>query len=59
LLGNLRSTSVLSRAALSERHQAFEAALSDALLACDPSGRYAETVRFGYSLARKPEVVSQ
>lgn len=54
LLGNLRSTSVLSRAALGERHQAFEAALTSALLAHDPSGRYAETVRFGYTVARKP-----
>jgi SAM-dependent methyltransferase len=53
LLGNLRSTSVLSRAALSERHAAFEAALSEALLACDPSGQYAETVQFGYTIARK------
>jgi len=59
LLGNLRSTSVLSRAALGDRHEAFEAALTSALLAHDPSGRYAETVRFGYTLARKPEVVSQ
>jgi SAM-dependent methyltransferase len=56
LLGNLRSTSVLSRAALGERHAAFEAALSAALLAYDPAGRYAETVRYGYTVARKPEV---
>ena len=55
LLGNLRSTSVLSRAALGDRHAAFEAALSAALLAYDRSGRYAETVRFGYTVARKPE----
>jgi hypothetical protein len=54
LLGYLRSTSVLSRAALGERHAAFEAALSSALLAYDPSGRYGETVRFGYTVARKP-----
>lgn len=57
LLGNLRSTSVLSRAALGERHAAFEAALTAALLAYDPSGRYAETVRFGYTVARKPDLV--
>jgi len=56
LLGNLRSTSFLSRAALGDRHQAFEAALTTALLAYDPSGRYAETVRFGYTVARRPEV---
>jgi 2-polyprenyl-3-methyl-5-hydroxy-6-metoxy-1,4-benzoquinol methylase len=54
LLGNLRSTSVLSRRALGERHAAFEARLSAGLLAHDPTGRYAETVRFGYTLARKP-----
>jgi len=54
LLGNLRSTSVLSRRALGQRHAAFEARLSAGLLAHDPIGRYAETVRFGYTLARKP-----
>jgi len=54
LLGNLRSTSTLSRAALADRHAAFEAALTAALLAYDPSGRYAETVGCGYTLARKP-----
>jgi SAM-dependent methyltransferase len=59
LLGNLRSTSVLSRAALGDRHQAFEAALGDALLAHDPSGRYAETARFGYTLALKQDTISQ
>lgn len=59
LLGNLRSTSVLSRAALGERHEAFEAALTSALLAHDPSGRYAETIRFGYTLARKPDAAAR
>lgn len=54
LLGNLRSTSVLSRAALGEHHAAFEADLTRALLAFDPTGRYAETVRFGYTIAHKP-----
>jgi SAM-dependent methyltransferase len=54
LLGFQRSTSVASRFALGERHAAFEAALTDALLACDASGRYAETASFGYTLARKP-----
>jgi SAM-dependent methyltransferase len=57
LLGNLRSTSVLSRAALGERHAEFEAALTAALLAYEPSGRFAETIRFGYTVARKPDVV--
>jgi SAM-dependent methyltransferase len=55
LLGFLRSTSVLSRAALGPRHGPFEAALSAALLAFDPSARYAETIRYGYTLARKPD----
>jgi SAM-dependent methyltransferase len=54
LLGNLRSTSVLSRQALGARHAAFEAALSEALLAYDPSGRYPETVGCGYTFARRP-----
>lgn len=54
LLGFQRSTSTASRRALGERHAAFEAALTDALLAYDPSGRYAETASFGYTLARKP-----
>lgn len=54
LLGNLRSTSVLSRAALGERHAAFEADLTAALLAFDPAGRYAEHVSCDYTLARKP-----
>ena len=58
LLGNLRSTSILSRAALGDRHRAFETALTTALLACDPSRRYAETVRFGYTVARKPGKIS-
>ena len=59
LLGNLRSTSVLSRAALGERHAKFEAAMTAALLAYDPSARYAETVRFGYTVARKPDIVPE
>jgi ubiquinone/menaquinone biosynthesis C-methylase UbiE len=54
LLGNLRSTSVLSRHALGKRHAAFEAELTAALTAHDPSGRYAETLDCGYTLARRP-----
>jgi len=54
LLGYLRSTSVASRAALGERHDAFEAGLTAALLAFDGSGRYREIVGSGYTLARKP-----
>jgi len=54
LLGYLRSTSFASRAALGERHGAFEADLTAALLAYDGSGRYPEFVGNGYTLARKP-----
>jgi 2-polyprenyl-3-methyl-5-hydroxy-6-metoxy-1,4-benzoquinol methylase len=54
LLGNLRSTSFASRAALGDRHAAFEADLTAALLAFDPSGRYPEVLGSGYTLARKP-----
>jgi ubiquinone/menaquinone biosynthesis C-methylase UbiE len=58
LLGNLRSTSVLSRSALGERHAAFEAQLTEALLAYDPTGRYAETIDGGYTIAHKPAGLS-
>jgi len=54
LLGYLRSTSFASRAALGERHDAFEADLTAALLAFDASGSYPEIVGNGYTLARKP-----
>ena len=54
LLGYLRSTSFASRAALGDRHGAFEADLTAALLACDSSGRYPEVIGSGYTLARKP-----
>jgi SAM-dependent methyltransferase len=53
LLGYLRSTSFASRAALGERHGAFEADLTAALLAYDGSGRYPEILGSGYTLARK------
>lgn len=54
LLGYLRSTSFASRAALGERHGAFEADLTAALLAYDGSGHYPESLGSGYTLARKP-----
>jgi SAM-dependent methyltransferase len=54
LQGFLRSTSVLSRHALGARHPAFEAALRGALLTAEPSGRYRETLSFGYTMGRKP-----
>ena len=53
LLGNARSTSTISRRALGARHRAFEAALTEALFAHDPSGRYPETIRCGYTIARR------
>jgi SAM-dependent methyltransferase len=53
LLGNARSMSFLSPRALGARHAAFEAALGRALGACEPSGRYAETIGCGYTIARK------
>ncbi|HEY2708096.1 MAG TPA: class I SAM-dependent methyltransferase [Caulobacteraceae bacterium] len=54
LLGNARSNSTLSRRALGDRHAAFEAALTEALLAYDPSGRYVEAFGWGYTIARRP-----
>lgn len=54
LLGNLRSTSVLSYAALGSRQREFETRLTQSLLTYDPAGRYVENVRFGYTIARKP-----
>lgn len=53
LLGNARSNSTLSRRALGDRHAAFEAALTQALLAFDPSGRYREEIDCGYTFARR------
>ncbi len=54
LLGNARSNSTLSPRALGERHADFEAALTGALLAYDPAGRYREALGCGYTFARRP-----
>lgn len=54
ILGNLRSTSRLSRQALGLEAEQFESDLRRELLAHDSSGRYPETLRFAYSLLRKP-----
>jgi SAM-dependent methyltransferase len=54
LLGYARSNSTLSPRALGGRHAAFEAALTKALLAADPSGRYREEINWGYTFARRP-----
>ena len=54
ILGNLHSTSNLSRRALGNEAERFDADVQRALLSFDSSGRYPETLRFGYSLFRKP-----
>jgi len=54
VLGNLRSTARFSRRALGHDVERFDAEVRDALLAFDASGRYPETLRFGYSLFRRP-----
>ena len=54
ILGNLHSTSNLSTRALGDEARRFDVDMQRALLAYDASGRYTETLRFGYSLFRKP-----
>ena len=54
IIGNLYSTSGYSRRALGDRTTEFERAIEKALLAHDGSGRYEETMRFAYTLARRP-----
>lgn len=49
IIGYLRSTSVASARILGDKAEAFDAALTAALLAHDPSGRYGEQIRFGYT----------
>lgn len=55
ILGNFRSTARLSRRSLGDRAERFDADVRRALLAFDSSGRYPETLRFGYSLFRTPQ----
>ena len=55
ILGNFRSTARLSRRVLGDRAERFDADVRHALLAFDSSGRYPETLRFGYSLFRTPQ----
>ena len=55
ILGNFRSTARLSRRVLGDRAVRFDADVRRALLAFDSSGRYPETLRFGYSLFKTPE----
>jgi SAM-dependent methyltransferase len=54
IVGYLRSTSVASARILGGKAADFDAALAAALLAHDPSGAYAEQIRFGYTLGRAP-----
>ncbi len=54
ILGNLHSTSNLSRRALGLTVERFDPDVRHELLAYDSSGRYPETLRFGYSLFSKP-----
>ena len=54
ILGNLRSTSRLSIRVLDNEAERFDAEVRRALIAHDSSGRYPETLRFGYSLFRSP-----
>ena len=55
VLGNLHSTSKLLEARCwAIRPKRFDADVRRALLAYDTTGRYPETLRFGYSLFRKP-----
>ena len=54
IIGNLYSTSFYSKKVLGDNAAAFEADLRAALLAHDPSGTYRETLRFGYTIGRKP-----
>ena len=54
ILGNLHSTARFSRQALGDRAERFDRDVRRALLAFDSTGRYPETLRFGYSLFRTP-----
>ena len=54
IIGNLYSMSLCSKKVLGGNAAAFEAELKAALLAHDPSEHYHETMRFGYTIGRKP-----
>jgi len=53
VIGLLASTSTCSRQVLGDDFEAFEAELR-AALGPDPSARYREAIRWGFTLARKP-----
>ena len=54
IIGQLYSTSHCSRRLLGKNAAAFERDLEQALLKCDPSGRYHQDVDCGYTLGRNP-----
>ncbi len=54
ILGNLHSTSKLSKQVLGDKAERFDADVRCALLEFDRIGRYPETLRFGYNLFRTP-----
>lgn len=54
IIGNLYSTSFCSKQVLGDNAARFEAELKATLLAYDPSGRFHEQMRFGYTMGRKP-----
>jgi hypothetical protein len=54
IIGHLYSTSYCSKAVLADRAAAFAAELAETLLGLDGGGRYPQTARFGYTLARRP-----
>jgi SAM-dependent methyltransferase len=54
IIGYLRSTSVCSEQALHGQAAAFDAALTAALSAVEPSGRFTEQLVFGCTSGRKP-----
>jgi SAM-dependent methyltransferase len=54
IIGYLRSTSVCSEQALRGQAAAFDAALTAALLAIEPSGHFTEQLSFGCTRGRKP-----
>ncbi len=54
LLGWAYSTSILSRTALGDHVEAFEADVRERLLAIEPAGVFREAASFAYDLARRP-----
>ena len=54
IIGNLYSTSTCSRRVIGEKTEAFETAIKEAFLGYGDNGRYVETMRFAYTLAKRP-----